>query len=230
MITGGSRGIGYETAKWFYSKGYHVYVIVRDIREASRNAPEIRNNIFNAIEADLALRMTNLSNFKSVDREIDVLINNAAEVDWTPNQSSVGAMEITHEELLNIFSTNVIAPITLTQALLHDQKLKRRGGRIVNVVSGVGEFNHPDARKDFQIGYASSKSALIMATMKMAAALEPYGISVNAACPGWCNTRMGGKDAPDSPKRGAESIVKACFLDSKNAPTGGYYRHGERIL
>jgi NAD(P)-dependent dehydrogenase (short-subunit alcohol dehydrogenase family) len=55
--------------------------------------------------------------------------------------------------------------------------------------------------------------------------LAPRGIRVNAACPGWVRTRMGGRSAPRSLAQGARSVVLAATLGG--SATGGFYRDGK---
>jgi NAD(P)-dependent dehydrogenase (short-subunit alcohol dehydrogenase family) len=57
-------------------------------------------------------------------------------------------------------------------------------------------------------GYGISKAALNAASRKLAQALKPRGISVNAASPGWVRTDMGGESAPLSLEHGAKNIVR----------------------
>jgi NAD(P)-dependent dehydrogenase (short-subunit alcohol dehydrogenase family) len=65
-------------------------------------------------------------------------------------------------------------------------------------------------------------------TVQLAVALKPRGIAVNAVCPGWVRTDMGGAEAPRSLQQGADSIL---WLVLKATPdlTGGFWRDGERI-
>ncbi len=76
--------------------------------------------------------------------------------------------------------------------------------------------------------YSMSKAALNVLTIKMAHEWKKHGIKVNAVCPGWVRTEMGGMSAPRSVEDGARSIMWAAMLD-ENGPTGGFYRDGELI-
>jgi carbonyl reductase 1 len=78
-----------------------------------------------------------------------------------------------------------------------------------------------------QSAYAVSKIGLTMLTGALARELEaqkdPRGILINAVCPGWVQTRMGGASAPRSVEEGAETPVYLALLP-KGGPTGGFFR------
>ena len=229
FVTGGNRGIGLEICRRLIDIGFEVYMGARDVQkgiEAYASITTLLNRRIHVIEIDVSDE-SSIKEAASICPELDVFVNNAgARMDWIPNGPSVKTLEITQEELVEIYKVNVFAPILCAK---HFKHLFKPGCRIVNVGSGVGEFWDASAQLDFQIGYAPSKAALLMVTKKMAAALAPIGVYVNAACPNWCRTDMGGKDAPDSASDGALSIVAALFLDASEPPTGQFFRHGNRI-
>ncbi len=223
LVTGGNRGIGLELCRKFARLGYAVHMGVRRVRceEWGANIKPLvidvssENSIHNA-----ALRL------RQAGCQLDVIINNAAEPDWVPDDGHLGALEITPERWTSVYKTNVLGPLLAARYFL---PLLAKGARVVNVMSGSGEFNDARAHTDFQIAYAGSKSALLMSTFKLAAALKPHGIFCNAACPDWCRTDMGGSNATHSAEHGADSIIKACFLEAHDVPTGKYFRDGREI-
>jgi NAD(P)-dependent dehydrogenase (short-subunit alcohol dehydrogenase family) len=102
--------------------------------------------------------------------------------------------------------------------------IERGYGRVVNVSSGAGSFAEglegPPA-------YAVSKAALNALTVRLAT--ETRGdVKVNAACPGWVRTRMGGSGAPRSVEEGADTIVWLATL-GPDGPTGGFFRDRQPI-
>jgi len=76
--------------------------------------------------------------------------------------------------------------------------------------------------------YRVSKVGLNALARVLAAELAPRHIKVNAVCPGWVRTAMGGSGAPRSLEQGAESIAWAALLGA-DGPTGGFFRDGQRI-
>ena len=103
--------------------------------------------------------------------------------------------------------------------------LEQGWGRIVNVSSGMGQLKDMGG---LWPGYRMSKAALNALTRIAADELGPGGIKVNAVCPGWCRTDMGGRSAERSVDQGAEGIVWAALLPD-DGPTGGFFRDGKAI-
>jgi len=122
------------------------------------------------------------------------------------------------------FETNVFGAIIVSQALL---PLMRKGGygRIVNVSSGLGQLESMGAGTP---AYRLSKAALNALTRTLAAELEGTGIKVNAMCPGWVRTDMGGRSAPRSAAQGADTAVWLATLPD-NGPTGGFFRDRKQV-
>ena len=236
LITGATRGIGLELCKIFALElQFKVYMGCRSLEKAEKALAQIGNptNVFPLIldvsdEKSVKQAFEEYKNLKSENEKLHVLINNAgAQLDWIPNGQYIKTFDIDIELLDQIFRTNVFGALIVSRTFISEMK---EGGRIVNVTSGSGEFWDKNAILDFQPGYASSKSAAIMMTKKIAAAALPYKVFVNSCCPGWCKTSMGGECADTSAYDGAKSILAACFLDNKNPPTGHHYRYGKRIL
>jgi len=113
---------------------------------------------------------------------------------------------------------NALGPLHLSQALV---PLLQRGkhGRIVNISSGMGAFSEMD---DDYAAYRISKTALNAITAILAAGLR-RGIAVNAACPGWVRTDMGGRSAERDVTEGADTPVWLA-LDAPQRLTGKFVR------
>ena len=118
---------------------------------------------------------------------------------------------------------NLLGAWRTTQALL--PLLRRsRHGRIVNVSSGAGSITQMGAGPP---AYQVSKAALNALTRTLAAELRPAGILVNAGCPGWVATDMGGPGGRPVAE-GASGIVWAATLPD-DGPTGGFFRDGRPV-
>jgi NAD(P)-dependent dehydrogenase (short-subunit alcohol dehydrogenase family) len=92
-------------------------------------------------------------------------------------------------------------------------------GRIVNVSSGWGAFSDGVAGPG---AYGVAKAALNALTVACARTL-PNSVKVNAMCPGWVRTRMGGMSASRSPEYGADTAIWLATV-GEDGPTGGFFR------
>ena len=98
--------------------------------------------------------------------------------------------------------------------------LERGYGRVVNVSSGAGQIS---SMVDDTPSYRLSKLALNGLTLMLADAVRGSNVLVNAVCPGWVRTEMGGPAAPRSIEQGADSIVWLATLPD-GGRSGGFFR------
>ena len=101
-----------------------------------------------------------------------------------------------------------------------------RPSRIVNLSSGGGSMT--DHVGGWSPAYCISKTMLNGLTRHLAYELSEYGISVNAVCPGWVKTDMGGKSAPVSVQKGAETPVWLA-TEAPSDMTGKFFRNKHEI-
>jgi NAD(P)-dependent dehydrogenase (short-subunit alcohol dehydrogenase family) len=181
LVTGASRGFGLATAKRLAERGASVAVHVRDAERAEIAARQVGDRGF-AVSGDLE----NTADLRSiVDRtldrcgRVDVLVNNAAMALTTRFE------RITEEEWRRTFEVNVTAVFLLIRAVL--PAMREQGyGRIVNVSSTAGKTVSTLGGAH----YTASKAALQGLTRAAAKELGPYGITVNAICPGLFDTEL----------------------------------------
>jgi NAD(P)-dependent dehydrogenase (short-subunit alcohol dehydrogenase family) len=150
---------------------------------------------------------------------LDVLINNAA-IHYDTWQRAIDAdLAIVQEA----FETNVYGPWRLCQTFI---PLLRQSPhpRIVNVSSGAGALNRMGGGTP---AYSMTKAALNALTLMLADELRGDGILVNAICPGWVTTDMGGRGGRPV-EEGAKGIVWAATLPD-DGPTGGFFRDEKPI-
>ena len=112
--------------------------------------------------------------------KIDILVNNARAL---VGKDKVPITELSEEAWDHVLTINTTAVFVLTKLVARDMIRRAQGGRIINIGSNSGRQGQPMAA-----AYCSSKFALIGLTQASAMDLAPYGITVNAACPGAINT------------------------------------------
>lgn len=138
-----------------------------------------------------------------------------------PQRNRAGYISLADVKL--VMETNFYGAWRMTQVFL-PLILKSEDGRIINMSSGMGELN--SLTGDYP-GYSLSKASLNALTIMFSNDLKDKGIKVNAMCPGWVKTDMGGPDAPRSVSQGADTAV---WLATENIiPTGKFFRDREEI-
>ena len=213
MVTGASRGIGREVVRQFVAAGDTVLQTSRSRIESEPGAVPMRLDV--ADPASIAAFGAELDEY----RRVDVLVNNAA-IHWDTWQ---GATEADLGVVREALETNLLGAWALTLALLPALRASRHG-RVVNVSSEAGSLasmggGHP--------AYSVSKAALNALTRMLAAELRGDRILVNAICPGWVATDMGGPGGRPVTE-GAAGVVWAADLPD-DGPTGGFFRDGKPL-
>ena len=146
---------------------------------------------------------------------IDLLFNNAGIL--IP-EYEVPAFETSEDSILKTFETNTLGPLRVIKSLLN---LIPKGGRIVNISSGMGQL---DDMEGGSVAYRLSKTSLNALTKILSIELKDRGIKINAICPGWVQTDMGGHNATLTVQESVEKIAE--FALNKNFPNGKFLRHG----
>ncbi|MGW0657623.1 SDR family NAD(P)-dependent oxidoreductase [Streptodolium elevatio] len=222
LVTGANRGIGNEVARQLADQGHTVLLSARSA-EAARDAAarladrDVHPLVLDVVDGDSVARA--VDEIRDRHGRLDVLVNNAA-VHYDTWQRAVDAdLAVVHEAA----ETNLYGPWRLVQAAL--PLLRKSGhGRIVNVSSEVASLTNMGGGTP---AYTASKAALNALTRMLAAELRPDRILVNAVCPGWVATDMGGPGG--RPVRdGAAGIVWAATLPD-NGPSGGFFRDGRPL-
>lgn len=230
LVTGANRGLGKEVARQLAELGARVVLTARDPERCERAATELRSR-----DLEVHAHPLDVTRADEVDAiatwiesklgAVDVLINNAAVYLDDPRRSTNAQPTEPDAELLrSTLEVNVIGPFRLIRRFLPSMK-RRNYGRVVNVSSGMGRTVELDS--DAQC-YRLSKSALNAMTRMVALEVEQYDIRVNAVCPGWLRTRMGGESAPRDVQMGAHGVVIAASIPAGGL-NGWLLRDGERF-
>ncbi|GAA2284475.1 SDR family NAD(P)-dependent oxidoreductase [Streptomyces atrovirens] len=222
LVTGGNRGIGLETCRQLLRAGLDVVLAARDTARGREAARGIKG-----AGARIRVEELDVTSRASVDAcarrltdagvEVDVLVNNAGVY---PTDSFFELDEATWREALDV---NLTGAFHTCQVFV--PAMARRGwGRVVNVSSGLGAMtdNVPSPA-----AYGVSKAALNALTLVVSSAAGP-AVKVNAVCPGWVRTDMGGSWAPTGVEKGADTVTWLATLPD-SGPTGGFFRNRRRI-
>jgi NAD(P)-dependent dehydrogenase (short-subunit alcohol dehydrogenase family) len=181
LVTGAFRGLGLSTAERLATRGASVAVHVRDSERAQLAARGLGDRGF-AVAGDLG-SPSDLQAIvdRTLDRfgRLDILVNNAAVA------LSTRFEKITEEEWRRTFEINVTAVFLLIRAALPAMR-EQQYGRIVNLSSTAGKTVSTLGGAH----YTASKAALLGLTRAAAKELGPYGITVNAVCPGLFDTEL----------------------------------------
>jgi NAD(P)-dependent dehydrogenase (short-subunit alcohol dehydrogenase family) len=224
LVTGANRGIGLEVCRQLAEKGDVVYLGSRDLDKGQQAAQELKQAGLN-VEA-IQLDVTDSASVEQAVQQIeqryarlDVLVNNAAILYDTWEN----ILDTDLDTMQQAFETNTLAALRMAQACLPLLR-KSSHGRIVNVSSEAGSLASIGTGSP---AYNLSKVGLNAITLMLSKALRRDHILVNAVCPGWVATDMGGRGGRPV-KDGAASVLWAVTLPD-NGPTGGFFRDGKPV-
>jgi NAD(P)-dependent dehydrogenase (short-subunit alcohol dehydrogenase family) len=225
LITGANRGIGFEIARQLARRGLQVVIGARHAPDGQQAADAVRQDggeasVLQMDVRDSASIRAAAEAFSRIADHLDVLVNNAG---IYPDRG-VTILTVDRDQLTETLQTNTLGPVTVTQAFLPFLR-KAHHARIINVSSGYGQLS--DLSPEVP-SYCLSKLALNGVTIMLAKALQGDGIAVNAICPGWVRTRMGGPTAPRSVEEGADTAVWLA-TDAPAELTGKFLRDRREI-
>ena len=224
LVTGANRGIGFEVSHQLGALGYMVLLGCRNTTRGLAAQEALRADGIKAqqIDLDVSIPASIEAAVAQVERDyphLDVLVNNAAIHYDTWQRVTDANMDIVAEAI----EANTLGPWRLSVALL--SMLRRsKAPRIVNVSSEGGSIASMSGGTP---AYSLSKAGLNAITRMMAHELEREGILVNAICPGWTKTDMGGSGGRPVAD-GAKGIIWAVTLD-RSGPSGGFFRDGQPL-
>jgi NAD(P)-dependent dehydrogenase (short-subunit alcohol dehydrogenase family) len=239
FITGGNRGLGFQTALQLKDAGAKVVIGSRDLAQGEQAVEKLRAA---GVDADaLKFDITNPAHpqaahdyFDAKYGRLDILVNNAGIAGGTfPGTGPEHrAADVPLDLLHRVFETNFFAQVALTEALLPLIR-KSEAGRIVNLSSILGSLTlQADPKSPIyhakSFAYDASKTALNAFTVHLAYELRDTKIKVNSAHPGWVKTDMGGESAPMELSEGGKTSAALATLPD-DGPSGGFFHLGKPL-
>ncbi|MET0061651.1 MAG: SDR family oxidoreductase [Candidatus Thiodiazotropha endolucinida] len=188
LITGGSKGIGFELAKQFAMHGYNLVLAARNETDLKQAAGQLENEYGCGVSTypfDLTADDSSTELHRQVIDEgiqVDVLVNNAGMGDVGPFAKS----DLNRQ--LNMLRLNIVTLTSLTRLFL-PAMIERGNGRILNVASLAAYF----AGGSNWASYVASKHYVLAFTRGMARELAGTGVKVTALCPGATPTSFAGQ-------------------------------------
>jgi NAD(P)-dependent dehydrogenase (short-subunit alcohol dehydrogenase family) len=213
LITGTSRGIGFETALAFGRAGYNVYATMRNPAQSPMLAGTAASERLpiKVSQMDVASDQSVADGIAAILRDagtIDVLVNNAG----LEGRGSVEELPL--EKFREIMETNYFGALRCIQALI-PQMRERRSGCVINVSSVAGRISCPP-----MTSYSASKWALEALSEGLAGEIKTFGVRVAIVEPGIIDTAMARRlvDAPDQSAYGQSARFAALFAGALQQP------------
>jgi NAD(P)-dependent dehydrogenase (short-subunit alcohol dehydrogenase family) len=215
LITGGNKGIGYETARRLVAAGHTVWIGARDIERGQHAADSLGAAFVQLDVTDDASVAAAVETVRDRAGHLDILINNAGILGDVASPE-----DMTIEQLRAVYETNVFGVVRVTNAFLSVLR-QAENPSVINVTSGLGSFTmiHDPERIESQYplaAYGSSKTAVTMLTMQYAKTTPD--VRFNAVDPGQTATDFTGQ-LGHTVKEGADAAVRVATLGDET-PTG----------
>ncbi|HTM22422.1 MAG TPA: SDR family NAD(P)-dependent oxidoreductase [Kofleriaceae bacterium] len=177
LVTGGGRGIGAAIARRLAADGAKVAISGRTAAEIDEVAREIGGVALRADFADRASVDALIARCRELGH-LHILVNNAGVAE------SVPLHRVADELWDRTMEINVTSAFRLIRALVPGM-VDGGWGRIINVASNAGVSGYR-----YSTAYCASKHAMVGMTRALAIDLATSGVTINAVCPGWVDTRM----------------------------------------
>ena len=223
LITGASRGLGFELAKQYAVEGWRVIACCRKPEDAialKKLAPSARDMV-SVVAMDVADNDTVRNAALTLkDVVVDILINSAG-IAGVPQQSTG---KIDYASWVRVLDVNTMGPLRVLEAFT-DNLARSERRLVVTITSGMGSL--ADNTSGGSIAYRSSKAAVNMVMRSAAIDLAPRGITCVLINPGWVKTDMGGPDATLSPQQSVSAMRRLIETLGPN-DSGKFYNYDGR--
>lgn len=220
VVTGANRGIGFEIALKLAQRGVHVVLTARNEARGKEALEKLTSAglaaSFFPLDVTSDASTQALSDYlRKTFGRLDILINNAGVAldKWVPSLS------VEMDAFIRTYETNVFGVMRVSKALI--PLMRQHGyGRVVNLSSNLGSL---EKMGGFTIAYRTSKTAVNAITRVLAAEFKVDDLLINAMCPGWVKTELGGEEAPRTAEEAADTAIWLATLPT-GGPSGGFFQ------
>jgi NAD(P)-dependent dehydrogenase (short-subunit alcohol dehydrogenase family) len=223
LITGASRGIGYELAVFALENKHEVIALARDPNRSPslHQAQKEYKDQLTVLKCDV----TDLNDIVAAQkvvgsRPIDVLINNAGVLMDDEDKFS----QVPLEKISSTLLVNSLAPVAVTQVFLQNLT-KATSPKLICITSQMGSIG--DNSSGGYYAYRMSKAALNMFVKSFS--IDYPKITTLTLHPGWVRTEMGGAQAPTLPRESARGLYKI-ITEATSSQTGHFYDYRGKEL
>ncbi|OJH37159.1 SDR family oxidoreductase [Cystobacter ferrugineus] len=253
LVTGGNRGLGFEVCRQLGQRGLRVLLSARDIAEGARATAALREEgldvTFEPLDVTSPESIAQLADrLGRQELRLAALVNNAGialegfnadVVERTLAVNFTGALRVTEHLLPLMREHGRIVMVSSGMGVLEGltPALRQRIDPPTSkdaLVAWVDEFARDVRAGQYEqkgwpgSAYRVSKLGLNALTRLLAEELRPRRVLINAVCPGWVRTRMGGPRALRDVEQGADTLVWAALLPP-DGPTGGFFRDRQPV-
>lgn len=208
IVTGGSRGLGFETAKGLIAAGYFVYIIGKDENRAKDSAEKLGCK-YRAVDVSESKKFRKVLVDITTEAQaagfgvLDVLVLSHGVM----SEKMSKTLRTSDEEWRRTLSINLDAVFTAVNELA-PAMAEARKGRVVVYSACLGRMSGPGTHGGLA-PYRISKAGVnaFVKNLSYETGLGARGFLVDAICPGHCRTDMGGQDAPRSAQEGAATAI-----------------------
>jgi 3-oxoacyl-[acyl-carrier protein] reductase len=199
LITGGTKGIGKEIAKFFLNNDFFVCVTYAK----DESAAKIADKEFAKLSPNFLIKKTNMADENSVQKLQETLEGKSIEPDIVINNAGISHEKpfvLDKSTTINSIMDNNFNSVVISCKIFSKYMIYKKWGKIINISSVAANVGVPGLS-----AYSASKAAINAYSKSIAKELAKYNISVNLISPGFIETEMT-KEIPEDMK---QNIVKS---------------------